>query len=154
MKASKLLKIIQKNLENYPIDYLRNKVTDERYKDPLTKKLAKYNTSVYDEIYDTVISDDFEIKDSIIKNIQADIGFYFDRYAPGDSETREFTKNISLYLALIAKRPLHPYSENKKDDVYFFNGDFYCKGRAKYIHDERSLCRYCVCRNVSFSGMF
>lgn len=151
MKASELLKIIQENLKDYPIDYLRNKVTDERYRDPLTKKLAKYNTSV---LYETVILDDFEIKDNIIKNIQSDIGFYFDRYAPGDSETMEFTKYLSLYLALIAKKPLHPYSKNKKDEVYYFNGDYYCKGRAKYIHDERSLCRYCVCRNVSFSGMF
>lgn len=154
MKASKLLKIIQKNLENYPIDYLRNKVTDERYRDPLTKKLAKYNTSAYDEIYDTVIADDFEIKDDLIKNIKSDIGFYFDRYAPGDEETREFTKYISLYLTLIAKKSLHPYSEDKKDDVYFFNGDFYCKGRMKYIHDKKSLCRYCVCKNVGFSGLF
>ncbi len=154
MKASKLLKIIQKNLKDYPIDYLRNKVTDERYKDPLTKKLAKYNTSVYDDIYETVILDDFEIKDDNIKNIQSDIGFYFDRYSPGDEQTREFTKYISLYLALIAKRPLHPYSEDKNDEVYFFNDEYYCKGRMKYIHDERSLCRYCVCRNVGFSGLF
>lgn len=154
MKASKLLKIIQKNLKDYPIDYLRNKVTDERYKDPLTKKLAKYNTSVYDEIYETVIVDDFDVKDNVIKNIQSDIGYYFDRYAPGDTQTREFTKYISLYLALIAKKPLHPYSEDKKDEVYYFNGDFYCKGRIKYIHDKKSLCRYCVCKNVGFSGLF
>ena len=120
MKASKLLKIIRQNLKDYPIDYLRNKATDDRYKDPLTKKLAKYNSSVYDEIYEIEIKDDFEIKDNIIKNIQSDIGFYFDRYSPGDSETREFTKNISLYLALISKKPLHPYTENSKDDVYYF----------------------------------
>ena len=154
MKASKLLKLIKKDLENYPIDYLKNKVVDPRYKDPLTKKLAKYNTSTYDDIYETVILDDFEIKDDIIKNIKSDIGYYFDRYAPGDSETREFTKYISLYLALIVKKPLHPYSEDKKDDVYYFDGDYYCKGRAKYIHDKKSLCRYYICRNVSFSGMF
>ena len=153
MKASELLKIIRKNLEGYPIDYLRNKATDDRYKDSLTKKLAKYNSSAYDEIYETEIKDDFEIKDGVIENIQSDIGFYFDRYASGDSQTREFTRNITLYLALIAKRPLHPYTEDKNDDVYCFNGEFYCKGRARYIHDERSLCRYCVCRNVSFSGM-
>ncbi|MBQ6100115.1 MAG: DUF2115 family protein [Methanobrevibacter sp.] len=154
MKASKLLKIIQKNLENYPIDYLRNKATDDRYKDPLTKKLAKYNSSVYDDIYETVISDDFDIKDNVIKNIQADIGYYFDRYAPGDEQTREFTKYISLYLALIAKKPLHPFSEDKQDEVYYFNEDYYCKGRVKYIHDKKSLCRYCVCKNVGFSGLF
>ena len=154
MKASKLLKIIRKNLKDYPIDYLRNKVTDPRYRDPLTKKLAKYNSSVYDDIFAKEIIDDFEIKDSIIKTMRADISFYFDRYSAGDDENKRFTEYISLYLALIAKRPLHPYSKDRKDDVYFFDGDYYCKGRAKYIHDERSLCRYCVCRNVSFSGMF
>ena len=154
MKASKLLKIIKKNLKDYPIDYLRNKVTDDRYKDHLVKKLAKYNSEIYDEIYSLEINDDFDIKDSVIKNIQSDIGFYFDRYAPGDVETREFTKNITLYLALIAKKPLHPFSEDKKDDVYFFNDDYYCKGRIKYIHDKKSLCRYCVCKNVGFSGLF
>lgn len=154
MKASKLLKIIRQNLKDYPIDYLRNKAVDDRYKDPLVKKLAKYNSNVYDEIYALDIQDDFEIKDSLIKNIQSDIGFYFDRYAPGDEETREFTKYISLYLALIAKKPLHPFTEDNKDDVYLFNGEYYCKGRAKYIHDKKSLCRYCICKNVSFSGMF
>ena len=154
MKASKLLSLIKKDLENYPIDYLRNKVTDPRYKDPLTKKLAKYNTGIYDEIFSVEIEDDFEIKDGVIKNIRSDIGFYFDRYAGGDDETKRFTENISLYLALIAKKPLHPYSEDKSDDIYFSEGEYYCKGRMKYIHDEKSLCRYCVCKNVGFSAMF
>lgn len=154
MKASKLLKLIRKDLENYPIDYLRNKVTDPRYRDPLTKKLAKYNSGVYDEIYATEITDDFEIKDKVIKNIRSDIGFYFERYADGDSESKRFTENISLYLALIAKKPLHPFSEDKNDDVYYFEGDYFCKARMKSIHDERSLCRYCVCQNVGFYGMF
>ena len=140
MKASKLLKIIRKNLKDYPIDYLRNKATDDRYQDPLVKELAKYNSEVYDEIYEIEIENDFEIKDDLIKSIQSDIGFYFDRYAPGDVETREFTKNISL--------------EDKSDDVYYFNGDYYCKGRVKYIHDKKSLCRYCACKTVGFSGLF
>lgn len=154
MKASELLKIIRKNLESYPIEYLRNKATDDRYKDSITKKLAKYNSSVYDDIQGIEIEDDFDIKDGVIKNIKSDIEFYFNKYATGDVETQEFTKNITLYLALIAKRPLHPYSKNKNDDVYLFDGNFYCKGRSKYIHDERSLCRYCVCRNVGFSQLF
>jgi uncharacterized protein (UPF0305 family) len=154
MKASKLLSLIKKNLENYPIDYLRNKVTDPRYKDPLTKKLAEYNTGVYDEIFALELGDDFEIKDGIIRNMKNDIGYYFDTYAGGDEETKRFTESISLYLALIAKKPLHPFSDDKKDDVYCFENEYYCKGRMKYIHDKKSLCRYCVCRNVSFSEMF
>ena len=70
MKASKLLKLIRENLKDYPIEYLKNKVTDERYKDPLTKELAKYNSAAYDEIYQKDIVDDFEINDSVIKNIK------------------------------------------------------------------------------------
>ncbi|WP_405294791.1 DUF2115 family protein [Methanobrevibacter sp.] len=154
MKASKLLKIIRKDLENYPIDYLKNKITDPRYRDPLTKKLAKYNSGVYDEIYSTEIAEDFEINDKVIKNIRSDIGFYFDRYAGGDDINKRFTENISLYLALIAKKPLHPFSLDKKDDVYFDEGNYYCKTRITAIHDERSLCRYCICKNVSFQMMF
>ncbi len=154
MKASKLLSIIRKDIKDYPIEYLKNKVTDERYKDPLTKKLAKYNSSVYDEIYQKDIEDDFEIKDDVIKNIRRDIGYYFDMYAGGDDENKKFTENITLYLVLISKKPIHPYSENKKDDVYYFNGSYYCKGRIKYIKDKNSLCRYCICKNVGFQAMF
>lgn len=152
MKASKLLKLIRENLKDYPIEYLKNKVTDERYKDPLTKKLAKYNSAVYDEIYEKDIVDDFEINDAVIKNIKNDIGYYFDIY--GDEQDKRFSENISLYLALISKKPLHPYSDDKKDDVYYFNENYYCKGRVKYIHDKNSLCRYCVCKNVGFGEMF
>ena len=154
MKASKLLSLIRQDLKDYPIEYLKNKVVDERYKDPLTKQLAKYNSEVYDEIYKSDIKADFEIKDNLIKNIRTDIRYYFDVYAGGDDENKRFTENISLYLALIAKKPLHPFSEDKKDDVYYFNETYYCKGRVKYIHDKNSLCKYCVCKNVGFAGLF
>lgn len=154
MKASELLAEIRENLKDYPIEYLKNKVTDERYKDPLTKKLAKYNSSAYDDIYEKIILDEFEIKDKIIQNITDDLNFYFDIYGPGDEESQNFTRYITLYLALIAKRPLHPYGESKKDEIYISDGEYYCKNRAKYIHDEKTLCRYCVCQNVGFYGMF
>ena len=107
MKASKLLKIIRKELKDYPIEYLKNKVTDDRYKDPLVKKLAKYNSEAYDEIYSLEIKDDFDVNDSVINKMKGDINYYFDTYAGGDIEAREFTKYLSLYLALIAKKPLH-----------------------------------------------
>lgn len=152
MKASELLETIKENIRDYPIEYLKNKVYDEKYKDPLTKKLAEYNSNVYDDIYRTVIIDDFDIKDNVVKKIREDITFYFDKY--GGSEDNIFSENISLYLTLIAKKPLHPYNENKKDKIYYSNGSYYCKGRAKYIHDERSLCRYCVCKNVKFMNLF
>ena len=154
MKASQLLTIIREDLNDYDIEYLRNKATDPRYKDSLTKKLAKYNSETYDEIYQLEITKDFEIKDKVIENMKKDIDFYFETYAGGDEETKEFTKSISLYLALIAKKPLHPYSEDKKDDIFYLDGTYYCKGRATYIHDKNSLCRYCVSKNMPFNMMF
>ena len=155
MKSSKLLKIIKEELKDYPIDYLKNKVTDDRYKDPLVKKLAKYNSQTYDEIYSIEINEDTDIKDEVIKKMKADINYYFDTYAGGDIETREFTKYISLYLALMAKRPLHPVGDNpSKDQVFFENGEYKCKTRIMSIKDENSLCRYCVCKNAGYSFGF
>ena len=154
MRATELLEIIRDELKDYPIEYLRNKATDERYKDPLVKKLAKYNSEVYDEIYSSEPEKDFEIKDGVITKFKADIDYYFETYAGGDIETREFTKYISLYLALIAKRPLHPFSDDKKDEVYRLDDSYYCKGRIKYINDKNSLCRYCVCQNAGYFGLF
>ena len=155
MKSSALLEEIRKNLKDYPIDYLRNKVTDDRYKDPLTKKLAKYNSEIWDEIYALKISEEFDINDKVIENLKNDINFYFDTYAGGDEETREFTKYISLYLALIAKKPLHPFGDNPtKDEVYLENGEYKCKTRIMSIKDEKSLCRYCICKNAGYSFGF
>ena len=101
-----------------------------------------------------VILDDFEIKDKIIKNICDDLDYYFEMYGPSDVESQKFTKNISLYLSLISKKPLHPFSDNKKDEIYHLNGNYFCRNRVKYINDKNSLCRYCVCRNVDFMDMF
>lgn len=155
MKASDLLNEIRENLKDYPIEYLRNKVTDDRYKDPLTKKLAKYNSEAWDEIFALDITEDYDIKDGVVENFKNDIDFYFDTYAGGDEETREFTKYISLYLVLMAKRPLHPVGDNPaKDEVFLQNGEYKCKTRIVSIKDKNSMCRYCVCKNAGFSFGF
>ncbi len=76
MKATELLGEIRENLKDYPIDYLRNKVTDDRYKDATVKKLAKYNSDTWDEIFSLDIDEDYDIKDGVVNNIKDDIDFY------------------------------------------------------------------------------
>jgi uncharacterized protein (UPF0305 family) len=155
MKATELLEKIRENLKDYPIGYLKRKATDDRYPDSITKRLAIYNSSIYDEIYEKNIEDDYEIKDAVIKNIEDDVDYYFSVYDPGDIETRDFTRELSLYLVLIAKKPLHPFGDNSaKDDIFLENGEFKCKNRIIHIKDERSLCRYCVCKNAGYSFGF
>ena len=96
-----------------------------------------------------------EIKDGVVNNFKNDIDFYFDTYAGGDEETREFTKYISLYLALIAKRPLHPVGDNPtKDQVFLQNGEYKCKSRIMSIKEKNSMCRYCVCKNAGLAFGF
>ena len=151
MKATDLLEKIRENLKDYPIDYLKRKATDDRYPDSITKRLAIYNSSIYDGIYEKNIEEDYEIKDSVIKNIEDDVDYYFSVYDPGDIETRDFTRELSLYLVLIAKKPLHPFGDNSaKDDIFLENGEFKCKNRIIHIKDERSLCRYCENAGYSF----
>lgn len=155
MKATSLHEEIKDNLKDYPIEYLRNKVTDDRYKDELVKKLAKYNSDTWDEIFSLDITDDFDIKDNVVENIKKDIDFYFDTYAGGDEETREFTKYISLYLILIAEKPLHPFGDDPaKDSVFLENNEYKCKSRIMHIKEENSLCRYCICKNAGYSFGF
>lgn len=155
MKANNLLEKIKTNIKDYNIDYLKNKVTDDRYKDPLTKSLAKYNSEAYDEIFKLEINEDFEISDKLIKNIKEDIDYYFSRYNPHDEENQNLTRNLSLYFALISKKPLHPFGLNpKKDDVYKYNDNYFCKGKSKYIKEHKSLCRYCICKKAPFEHLF
>lgn len=151
MKATELLKTIKENLKDYPIEYLRNKAIEDKYEEPIIKKLAKYNSENWDEIFALNITHDYDIKDSVIENLKKDIDFYFDTYACNNAETREFTKYISLYLALIAKKPLHPFGNNPTDDEVFLEyGEYKCKTRVISIKEENSLCRYCVCKNDYF----
>ena len=155
MQARELLGKIKENLKDYPIYYLKRKAIDGKYPDSITKRLAIYNSSIYDEIYENNIEEDYEISDSVIKNIEDDVNYYFSIYDPGDIETRDFTRELSLYLVLIAKKPLHPYGNDPiKDNVFLENDEFKCKNRIIHIKDERSLCRYCVCKNAGYSFGF
>lgn len=153
MKASLLLEEIRENIKNYNIDYLKNKAVDNRYNDPLARELARYNSEIYDEIYNIELSEDFKVNDRKIQELKNDIDFYFSKYNPHDSENQNLIKYISLYLAFIALKPLHPYGDSKSD-VFIKDNIFYCKGRANFIKEKNSLCKYCCCKNFSFNLMF
>ena len=149
MKASELVLYIRENIKDYPIEYLKNKAQDDRYPDSITKRLAIYNSSIYDEIFANDILEDFEINDGLIKRIEDDVNYYFSVYDPYDEENRDFTRNLCLYLALIAKKPFHPFGDNpNKDDIYYLNGEYFCKNKIKFLNDENSLCKLCVCKKA------
>ena len=144
MKASKLLLTLRKNLKNYSINSLKDKISNNSQED-IIKKLTIYNSQIYDEIYKEELIEDFDVDDSLIKKIERDVDYYFSVNAPNDIKTRDFTKNICIYLSLISKKPLHPFGDNpKEDNVYYLNGEYFCKAKIKHINDKNSLCKYCV----------
>lgn len=154
MKQSELLSNIRNNLKDYPIDYLRGKSSD-KYPDSITKRLAIYNTKIYDEIFSLDLNNiefESEIKIETMNNISNDLDYYFTVYDVYDEDEVEFTKNLCLYLSLIAKKPLHPVGTNpKKDDVFKHNSEYFCKNKIKYVKDKNSLCMYCICKNAPFN---
>ena len=59
--------------------------------------------------------------------------------------------SISLYLAFIAKKPLHPpgLMFSNGSGIYKNQGIYYCAGKSKFIAYKLSLCEYCVCKEIN-----
>lgn len=148
MNSNDLIKNIKKDLENYPIDYMKKKAQDNRYPDNIYKYLAIYNSNTYDEIFQNEV-EDFEINDTLLKNMENDLDNYLEING-SDKEDNKFTKALSLYLTFISKKPLHPVGDSKTHQVYESNGIYYCKDRVKYLKDDNSLCKYCVSKKANF----
>jgi uncharacterized protein (UPF0305 family) len=73
---------------------------------------------------------------------------YFEIYAPENDKLARYVTAISLYLTFYAKRPLHP-PDLHTDEVWVEKiGDiYYCSGKSRYIDEDFSLCRYCICHS-------
>jgi uncharacterized protein (UPF0305 family) len=110
--------------------------------------------------YDRDMFSEFMNRNSIDKpeNIDPDkladfnfrINRYMDEHAPDQTDLKKYIRIISTYLSFIAKKPLHPPGMILEDNQAIFkDGDnYYCPGKSKYILDELSLCKYCVCKNL------
>jgi len=91
-----------------------------------------------------------EFSEIKIKEMEDRIENFFKKYGPNDEEFRNFTKNMCLYLSRIAKKPLHPIgldTELIKVSCKENDGEinYYCTGKSKFIQDDLSFCKDCVC---------
>lgn len=90
-----------------------------------------------------------EVDEENVKDMETRIDHYFQFHGTGDDEFKEFIKGISIYLSLIAGKPLHPPGIvfSNKTTVYEREGVYYCTGKKNFIKDELSLCKYCICHS-------
>lgn len=150
MKALTLLDEIKENIKDYPIENLKKKINNPNYPDNIYKRLAIYNSNNYDEIFTIKLDENTTISEKRVKLMKTDLDNYLNQYNPGDEIDNKFTKYISLYLVFIAKKPLHPFGNPQDYRVYQLDETFYCKDRVKYLKDNDSLCRFCVCKNAAY----
>ena len=146
MKASKLLLKLKKCMEKY-----KPKMQDSGEKDSLNQIMSKYNLENFNEIMNFQPDKlDEEIDEVKLNDLKNRIDHYFSLYAPEDNDFKEFIKAISIYLTFIAKKPLHPpgivFSNDER--VYKKDNTYYCTGKRTFIKDNRSLCKYCVCKGI------
>jgi uncharacterized protein (UPF0305 family) len=85
------------------------------------------------------------IDDIKITNLKLAIDAYMDKYAPGQEKQKIFIRIISIYLTFIANKPLHPEGFFDPDGkVMYKNGRIVCPIKSKEIHEDGTLCRFCV----------
>jgi uncharacterized protein (UPF0305 family) len=152
MKASTLLKAIQIDLEplsTHASDTMRK--PQEIGTGSISTIMARYN---HDNLLEILgrdsVSPDFEIGDGRLRDFRQRIGHYLDTYAPGDLDFKMYITGISLYLAFIAKRPLHPpgLESGNGPRIVKKGNSYYCSGKRQFINDDQSLCKYCVCKQL------
>jgi len=143
MKSSELLMKIKKEICPY-----KSKIMSSiENTDSINSIMSKYNQDNFNEIMNLSPDElDDEIDEEDLNDFENRIDHFFELYAPDDEEFKEFIKAISLYLAFIAKKPLHPQGIkfHNGSGVYKKQSVYYCTGKSEFMKDELSLCKYCI----------
>lgn len=145
MKTSELLLKLKKEVERYKEIVKAPEKTDNS----INSIMSRYNYENFQEILTSSINrEDEDVDDFMVEDLKMRIDHYFSLYAPEDKSFREFIKIISTYLVFVAKKPLHPPGTVFKDGSRVYKGKdrYICTGKRKFMAEELSLCRYCICR--------
>ena len=150
MERSLLFQKIKGNLEGYQ---KKVKTSHDQGHPPTTSihaTMSRFNWDNFQEIMNSS-PDDYtgEVDVEKVTDMETRIDHYFQLHGAGDDEFKEFIKGISIYLALIVGKPLHPPGIvfSNKTTVYERKGVYYCTGKKIFIKDELSLCKYCICHS-------
>jgi uncharacterized protein (UPF0305 family) len=89
------------------------------------------------------------VDDAVLADFRCRIDRYMEANAPGDEAFKDYVRTVSVYLAFVARMPLHPpgmrFAGGK--EIARVEGAWRCPGKREYAGDPASLCRYCVCRS-------
>ena len=80
------------------------------------------------------------------------INNYMDKYAPGQEDFKDYIRILNLYRTFVAKMPLHPPGMLLPGGhkIYKKGKDYFCTAKQQYIHDEESMCKFCVAKMCEY----
>lgn len=160
LDSRKLLFQLQSEAEKWPLEpleqqYLNWKTREypaesEEY---LNEKNALYNIETMLELKHH--SGDFfpeNIPPYYYQKLVDCINGYMDKYAPGQEDFKDYIRILSLYKTFIAKLPLHPPELQIPGGgkIYKKGKDYFCTAKQQHIHEEESMCRFCIAKMCEY----
>ena len=155
LDSRKLLFQLQQEAERWPLEeleqqYSRWKSTEYAPGTPeyVNEKNALYNLETMLELkHNNGAFFAENIPNQYYQKLVDCINQYMDTYAPGQSDLKDYLRILTLYKTFIAKMPLHPPEmQMGGGKVYKKGRDYYCGVKQQYIHDENSMCRFCIAK--------
>jgi uncharacterized protein (UPF0305 family) len=117
--------------------------------------MKRYNDEAFLEITDPetkVVAR--EIDNDAIAELESALDGYMDAYAPDQPDLKKYIKLVSLYLAFVARRPLHPpriIAPESTRGAATINRRYCAVGKRDA--DERfPICRHCVANSSNGDG--
>ena len=146
IKSITLFLKLKKDIKVYA--YLKIHIKEYEKDKSIQHAISEYNMKNFNEIIHSNFQEEDEVDEKMLEDFKHSIDNYFNLYAPGNEDFKEFIKIISIYLTFIVKKPLHPPGIIFSNGTTVYeNGDsYYCTGKRIFIKDNASLCKYCVCK--------
>ena len=88
------------------------------------------------------------VEEAALADFRERVDRYMSAQMPGNEGFKNYIRTVAVYLAFIARKPLHPpgmrFSGGK--EIALVGGIWRCPGKKEYVGDPASLCKYCVCK--------
>lgn len=158
--SGKLLASLQQEALQWPLETLEeqyNRWREEHYPpgsiEYINEMNARYNLETMLELKHHSAGDFAEnIPVFYYRKFVDCINGYMDKYAPGQEELKTYIRILNLYRTFVAKMPLHPPGMIMPggNKVYKKCRDYFCTAKQQYIHEEESMCRFCVAKMCEY----
>lgn len=112
--------------------------------------VAAYDYQAFEELLGRdSVSCGGEVDDAALADFRRRVDQYMDAHAPGSEAFKDYVRTVSVYLAFVVRRPLHPPGLRLAPGkvIALVDGVWRCPGKREHAGDPTSLCRYCVCRS-------